>query len=1103
MPGEETRPKRSTRRKSKYGLDEDQIEGLSFDQSPIPHKPPTSKKQSTPFPRSSFAATSRSNLISPNSPSPSGNGTKTAPASTKSVHFKEILEDYPEEEEEDEPEEYGESDYYEGDSYYNQVSSYSGGYYEDEEEYDNSAEVSFLQMRHNRKKRVSDLRKTTDWNSVNADFLKKPKPQESTSLLKSTSAEPAQPMKFVNNGADDERLEEEDGGNNILDVDQAESDDQQVISEEEEDPSSIEDRENILPDSTSSPSEIEAPLVSVPPTPTNLLPSYSDEPRKVQAMRASFFSSTPKPTPRTINRYAPFTSSKLRPAPSPPKSISPRRKFGYDEMETDEVEEESESAIEAEDQSVSEAEKESVIEENPPELPFPKKVEVPVVRSVPFEKSLMYGRQKSALADAGLFMGKSFRVGWGPGGTFITLSNSAQQNVASDSVPNGVKIRKINVFGEISIEEEKIKHTAMLSEILKHSKITNTSNTNANVDDSKETANVPSVSIQYPCKLELSIFAKAIPSDAHIWSLASALWDDYHILSSKPSETVKSAYRREMLSAWLISNCNSKDTSLFGLLTARKIAESIKLAIKTGNLKLATLISQISGPGAKVALRKPSSGHGISGCGGIDEITRDLIEKQVAVWEKECAGFIAPEILHVYQLLAGRNWSLDFWNRLLKGSDWKSVFAVVFWYADGGWYGVSQAVESFQKLLDSRRFKIPAPVPNHSVNSSGTTFDICYLLLKLDASFQTNSIGEVSLETVLNPLGISQNVLDYRVSFGLWIGLSVLKKVKSFRGGQSQSSMDVDEIEGDHSERLISAMIMQLELIGLWQWAVYVALWINDMDAREKTVKELLSKWYQISDASGSCWNTVVYGKSSNEVSETWKFLVDELKIPNIWIHEAKALAARYQGKLLEEAVFLIDAKQFALAHQRIISRLIPNCVISGNHKIIKSLLKQIPSCEILELNYNICAGLFIEYFTLVDEIPNLLSSPSIQSPVSTPGSTSSFGKRSHETTGNSADLEKAIEKLRAVLEILRSNETVKYAEQLKLPMNEKEKVAMKVAVSCMIEKVVGLTRDCEEVLEEINGESKLNHVEIFAQVPVSNEQRLREILKVSANWWG
>lgn len=60
------------------------------------------------------------------------------------------------------------------------------------------------------------------------------------------------------------------------------------------------------------------------------------------------------------------------------------------------------------------------------------------------------------------------------------------------------------------------------------------------------------------------------------------------------------------------------------------------------------------------------------------------------------------------------------------------------------------------------------------------------------------------------------------------------------------------------------------------------------------------------------------------------KFIEDKLLIPLTWIHEAKALHAKYNGLLKEQAFHLLKAKRWQTAHTIIINDLAADYMLEG-----------------------------------------------------------------------------------------------------------------------------------------------------------------------------
>ena len=70
---------------------------------------------------------------------------------------------------------------------------------------------------------------------------------------------------------------------------------------------------------------------------------------------------------------------------------------------------------------------------------------------------------------------------------------------------------------------------------------------------------------------------------------------------------------------------------------------------------------------------------------------------------------------------------------------------------------------------------------------------------------------------------------------------------------------------------------MQLEAMGLWHWAIFVILHLQDPHKRSKLAKEILGRNVLPSD---------------DESSEREVFLQERLGVPTSWIAEAKATRA-------------------------------------------------------------------------------------------------------------------------------------------------------------------------------------------------------------------
>lgn len=88
----------------------------------------------------------------------------------------------------------------------------------------------------------------------------------------------------------------------------------------------------------------------------------------------------------------------------------------------------------------------------------------------------------------------------------------------------------------------------------------------------------------------------------------------------------------------------------------------------------------------------------------------------------------------------------------------------------------------------------------------------------------------------------------------------------------------------------------QLEAYGLWHWAVFVMLHLKDAGMRKSAVMNLLQR------------NIEIDGNATADYIEREKFLREELGIPSIWIHRAKAVRSSVAKRLVVYLHFAFTA---------------------------------------------------------------------------------------------------------------------------------------------------------------------------------------------------
>uniref|UniRef100_A0A803SQP7 Nuclear pore complex protein Nup98-Nup96 n=1 Tax=Anolis carolinensis TaxID=28377 RepID=A0A803SQP7_ANOCA len=578
---------------------------------------------------------------------------------------------------------------------------------------------------------------------------------------------------------------------------------------------------------------------------------------------------------------------------------------------------------------------------------------------VPLEKSVACGKGR-LLKDMGLFMGRSFRVGWGPrwllahGGERLSTCGEAKdlQNESMEygflptpvtpkqisESPFKVHIEKLSLEGE-SAEEDLSLYLAPLAIKLAHS----------------------TVHLEEPCPLltpnpgvaaihEYAAWTAEVCGDPEervakawglVWSLCEALWGRLKELEAclgSPSEYVQALERRKAFSRWLsrtaaerirqevsLSQNSNPPEAVFSLLTGKQIKEACRLAQNSGDHRLALLLSQLVG----------------------SQEVRELLALQLADWHQLQADcFIQEERLNIYALLAGKPvWRLSERRSLNVCSqlDWKRCLGVHLWYLLPSTAPLSQALtlyeDAFQDSPESEKYACP-PLPPY-LEGSGFLVeegdahhalqDVCFHLLKL------YSDRCYDLHQLLDPRSITADPLDHRLSWHLWEALRALNYTHL-----SEQSTGI----------LSASYAAQLESQGLWEWAVFVLLHIP---SRERAVREVLGRHCQLVETP--------------DLWEKEAFLTEKLCLPPEWIHEAKAVRARREGDTPLEALHLFKAGHWSPCHRLVVRHLASDAVINEKYTYLKGFLEDlsVPERSALIQDWDTAGLVFLDYIQVIE----------------------------------------------------------------------------------------------------------------------------------------
>lgn len=374
-----------------------------------------------------------------------------------------------------------------------------------------------------------------------------------------------------------------------------------------------------------------------------------------------------------------------------------------------------------------------------------------------------------------------------------------------------------------------------------------------------------------------------------IWALCVALWGEQEDLENiKEDSHVSIMLRRELFSDWLENVVTEKKISkqdqtsghlkpILNLLTCHKVTEACELAFKSNNMNLSLLLAQTCS----------------------SKVVRALTQMQLESWKSiEADKFIDVDYLKALMLVAGvASFESLFGSvNIYESMDWLKAIAINVWYLCSPTASITDALIRYEEASKSdAAAPLPPYINEYRINSEQQIHDIRYHILQL------YSKRSHPLETLLNPATHTADLMDFRLS---WLLLQVLRGIGYHHCSESSEA------------HLHVSFAGQLEVNGLWQWAIFVLLHLRDQSQREIAVQALLYRYIDLSQDA--------------EYLKKEKFIINDLGVPEKWIYWAKAVRAGSLRKYHAQADYLLKAKQWASAHEVIMNHIVPDAIING-----------------------------------------------------------------------------------------------------------------------------------------------------------------------------
>ncbi|KAL7422183.1 hypothetical protein Q5752_002829 [Cryptotrichosporon argae] len=568
--------------------------------------------------------------------------------------------------------------------------------------------------------------------------------------------------------------------------------------------------------------------------------------------------------------------------------------------------------------------------QSPPQPRQPRKY-----AKVALAKSVESGAE-GVRADAGLALGRSFRCSWGPNGELVHFGKICSPATSFASGPeSNVFIERVELLADADAEKARAERLLRL-----------------HLDRTRIDAidGVPVASLDP--SIRFHDFAAAFDTgdrshEASVFRLGQTLFDevDLALPADAPDELrarVAEVRRKLALTRWLeaavapavdtdLVGANDGAAKVFALLSGNQVDRAVQAALNTGDLRLATLVAQAGGP----------------------EVFRSEVKRQIDDWNKyKTAGMIAPTYRKVYAVLAGitdvspgnDGKGSDAADDVLiaQGLDWKRAFGLRLWYGSPFEDTIADVLESYTAALDSST--PPArPIPPYlETPADGKTWnlpethDVLFHLIRLYADLT------VPLDDAVDARATSRSPTDLRLPWHLALLLSRVLAKRDFS----------DRDDAGHSaaaDTITLGYAAQLEQAGQWTWAAFVLCHLELEGSREVALRGLVGRH---ADDDGV------------------DFIVDTLKVPVEWVHEAKAAQLSSHGDAYKEFFQLIKAGLYDKAHRVLLDKLAPEAVLRDDRALLRRLCEQL---ECKPDRWEFGGKLLLDYLDLVERAQPLL----------------------------------------------------------------------------------------------------------------------------------
>ena len=459
----------------------------------------------------------------------------------------------------------------------------------------------------------------------------------------------------------------------------------------------------------------------------------------------------------------------------------------------------------------------------------------------------------------------------------------------------------------------------------------------------------------HPRKAPFADFAASVePNSAYertVWTVASILFDDQDpsLVNVPPQDFPKyeSRVRKDRLISFWSKLCQPSVTKTFktaetleeraiAFLSYHDIAAACGELIQAKDFRLSTLVAQL---------------------GDGDKVVRDDMATQIDTWrDLNVLSEITEPVRALYSLLAGKTCvcegkkgppedrARDFVISERFKLDWKAAFGLRLYYAILASDPIEAAVKAFAvDLEDGKEVARPTRLevgPDGSEQVAKGE-DLLWSLLKLYAASK-EWLPLPSIAQILNKQELKQNnKLNVLLSFQLYHALT--QRFPSISNPAAGDSIAVD-------------FASQLDSIDEWIWAMFATLHITSPSQRQQGLQDLLAQH--------------AHDFQAELTDLTFLTLTRDFKIPEAWIWQAKALAARsITGDYVHEVECLVQAADWLEAHTVLRRKVGPRCVITEDWPLLSRLLERFQQGKENIPDWSLGGQVFEDFLSLVSPL--------------------------------------------------------------------------------------------------------------------------------------